>query len=319
MTAHQDIWIFSEKPALASELIAGAHTLTAHTGGMVASIVLGPKSEAERAISAGADKVYWLGELASSVMVEDYVATIASALQAEKPFGLLVGATKRGKAVAGRLGAQLGASVITDVKNFAPEGKDLQATHMVFGGGAIRIETHTSEIMLATVGQGMFEPLTLDPSRKGEITEFKFVEPKWRLTVRERKVKPPSTVNLAAAKKVVCPGRGITKQEDLAMIQDLAKVLSAEIGCTRPLAEGLDWLPRERYIGVSGAFIKPDLYLGIGVSGQVQHTVGITDSHVVVAINKDKSAPIFSQADYGIVGDLYAIVPALIAALKTRK
>jgi electron transfer flavoprotein alpha subunit len=165
----------------------------------------------------------------------------------------------------------------------------------------------------------MFEPLTLDPSRKGEITEVKFVEPKWRLTVRERKVKPPSSVNLAAAKKVVCPGRGITKQEDLAMIQDLAKVLSAEIGCTRPLAEGLDWLPRERYIGVSGAFIKPDLYLGIGVSGQVQHTVGITDSHVVVAINKDKSAPIFSQADYGIVGDLYAIVPALIAALKTRK
>jgi electron transfer flavoprotein alpha subunit len=252
-------------------------------------------------------------------MVEDYVPTIVSILQTEKPFGLLVGATKRGKAVAGRLGAALGASVITDVKNFAPQGKELQATHMVFGGGAIRIETHTSEIMLATVGLGMFEPFTPDTSRKGEIIEVKFVEPKWRLTLRECKAKPPSSVNLAAAKKVVCPGRGLAKQEDLAIIQDLAKVLSAEIGCTRPLAEGLDWLPRERYIGVSGAFIKPDLYMGIGVSGQVQHTVGITDSRVVVAINKDKSAPIFSQVDYGIVGDLYTIVPALTAALKTRK
>jgi electron transfer flavoprotein alpha subunit len=319
MAAYQDIWTFSEKPSLASELIAGARTLTAHTGGMVASIVLGPKSEADRAISAGADKVYWLGELASSTMVEDYVPTIISALKAEKPYGLLIGATKRGKAVAGRLGADLDASVITDVKNFVAQGKELQATHMVFGGGAIRIETHTSEIMLATVGLGMFEPLTQDPSRKGEITEVKFIEPKWRLTLRERKVKPPSSVNLAAAKKVVCPGRGVSKQEDLVIIQELAKVLSAEIGCTRPLAEGLDWLPRERYIGVSGAFIKPDLYLGIGVSGQVQHTVGITDSHVVVAINKDKSAPIFSQADYGIVGDLYTIVPALITALKNRK
>jgi len=319
MAAHQDIWTFSEKSALASELIAGAHSLTAHTGGVVASIVLGPKSEVEKAISAGADKVYWLGELANSSMVEDYVPTIVSILQAEKPFGLLVGVTKRGKAVAGRLGAALGASVITDVKSFVPQGKDLQATHMIFGGGAIRIETHTSEIMLATVGLGMFEPLAPDSSKKGEIIEVKFVEPKWRLTLRERKVKPPSSVNLAAAKKVVCTGRGLAKQEDLALIQDLAKVLSAEVGCTRPLAEGLDWLPRERYIGVSGAFVKPDLYLGIGVSGQVQHTVGITDSRVVVAINKDKSAPIFSQADYGIVGDLYTIVPALVAALKSRK
>ncbi|MDR3572497.1 MAG: FAD-binding protein [Anaerolineaceae bacterium] len=319
MTAHQDIWTFSEKSALGSELIAGARSLAAHSGGMVAAIVLGAKSEAERAIAAGADKVYWLGEQAGSTMVEDYVPSIASVVQSEKPFGLLIGATKRGKAVAGRLGAALGASVITDVKSFVPQGQELQATHMVFGGGAIRIETHTSEVMLATVGSSMFEALTLDPARKGEIVEVKFVEPKWRLTLRERKVKPPSSVNLAAAKKVVCPGRGVSKQEDLAMIQDLAKVLEAEVGCTRPLAEGLDWLPRERYIGVSGAFIKPDLYLGVGVSGQVQHTVGITDSRVVVAINKDKNAPIFAQADYGIVGDLYAIIPALITVLKNRK
>ncbi|MGB9858544.1 MAG: electron transfer flavoprotein subunit alpha/FixB family protein [Moorellaceae bacterium] len=318
MATHQDIWTFSEKSTLAAELIAGARSLTPYTGGRVVSIVLGPKSEVDKAISAGADKAYWLGEISGSVMVEDYVPTIARLLQAEKPFGLLVGATRRGKAVAGRLGAVLGTSVITDVKNFIPDGRQMQVTHMVLGGGAIRFETPTSEIMLATVGQGMFEPLSPDISRKGEIIEVEFVEPPWRLTLRERKEKPPSSVNLAAARKVVCVGCGLARQEDLAIIEDLAKVLSAEIGWTRTLAERFG-LPHERHIGISGAFIKPDLYLGIGVSGQVQHTVGITDSKVVVAVNNDRNAPIFSQADYGIVGDLYEVVPALIKALKGRK
>ena len=103
------------------------------------------------------------------------------------------------------------------------------------------------------------------------------------------------------------------------MINELAQALNAEVACTRPLAEGLDWLPRERYIGISGANIRPDLYLGVGVSGQVQHMIGMRDSRVVVAINKDKEAPIFAQADYGIVGDLYEIVPALIKAIKERR
>jgi electron transfer flavoprotein alpha subunit len=104
----------------------------------------------------------------------------------------------------------------------------------------------------------------------------------------------------------------------MAMINELAQLLGAEIGCTRPLAEGLDWLPRERYIGVSGAFLKADLYVGVGVSGQIQHMVGVTDSRVIVAVNKDDHAPVFEFADYGIVGDLYQVVPALIAALKAR-
>jgi electron transfer flavoprotein alpha subunit len=88
------------------------------------------------------------------------------------------------------------------------------------------------------------------------------------------------------------------KQEDLALVEDLARALGAEMACTRPLAEGLDWLPRERYIGISGAMIRPDLYLGVGVSGQAQHAIGMHESRVVVAINKDSSAPIVRQADY---------------------
>jgi electron transfer flavoprotein alpha subunit len=190
---------------------------------------------------------------------------------------------------------------------------------MIFGGSALRTVRPLTVTALATVGLGMYEPAAADPERKGLIVEVPFVEPAWQVRYRERRQKKTlAAVNLAAAKRVVCPGRGICKQEDLTMISDLARLLEAEIGCTRPLSEGLDWLPRERYIGVSGAFIKPELYLGIGVSGQVQHTVGVIGSRIIAAINKDKNAPIFDQADYGIVGDLYVVVPALVEALKAH-
>ncbi len=318
MAVNNDIFIFSEKPDLRAELITIAHTLTSHTGGLAAAIVPGPKSEVDKAVSSGADKVYYLGSPSDSMMVEDYVPTIASILQTEKPFGLLIGATKRGKAVAGRLGAILCTSTITNTKYFEPKGKEIQVAHQIFGGKAIQIEKNVSGIMLVTVEAGLFNPSIPASSGNCEIIEIKFIEPEWRLPLLECKAKSPVTINLAAAKKVVCAGCGITKEEDLANIQELAKILMAEIGCTRKLSESYSLFPQERHIGISGAFIKPDLYIGVGVSGQVQHTAGITDSRVVVAINKDKNAPIFSNADYGIVGDLHEVVPELIKVLKAR-
>jgi electron transfer flavoprotein alpha subunit len=318
MVSH-NVWAYSEKPALLAELINGARLLAEELGGSAAVTVIGPRVEAEKIISLGADKVFWLGEKKDGTLVEDYVPTLVKLVEEHKPAALLIGATKRGKAVAGRVAANLGVSAITDAKEFVVEDGKLSVRHMIFGGGAMRFEKSLSETMLTTVGLGMYEVPVADAGRKGEIVEVPFVEPTWRVKFRERREKKVTTVNLAAAKRVVCPGRGVGKQEDMAMISELAKVLEAEIGCTRPLAEGLDWLPRETYIGVSGAFIKPELYIGIGVSGQVQHTIGVTDSRVIVAINKDKNASIFKQADYGIVGDLYAVVPALIKVLKARK
>ncbi|NPV75407.1 MAG: electron transfer flavoprotein subunit alpha/FixB family protein [Anaerolineae bacterium] len=311
----KEMWVFAEKPALQAELLACAKTL----GDAAAAVVLGNQAAVDQAFAQGADKVFWLGEKPDHLLLDDYVPTLAALLKEQKPAGMLVGATRRGKAIAGRLGAALGVTVLADVKKFIAEGDSLQVSHMVFGGAAVRLEKAVTDIMLATVSFGIVEALPPDPSRKGEVVKVAFVEPKWKAVLRERKPRPPSSVNLAAAKKVVCPGRGIAKKEDLEMIFELARLLEAEVGATRPLTEGLDWLPRERYIGVSGAFVKPDLYLGVGVSGQAQHTVGITESRVIVAINKDGEAPLFSQSDYGIVGDLYQIVPALINALKARK
>jgi electron transfer flavoprotein alpha subunit len=313
------VWAFSEKPAFLAELIGGARLLAEKLGGSSAAIVIGPRSEAEKALVLGAARVFWLGEKKAAMLVEDYVPTLAKLAEDQKPAVLLVGATRRGKAVAGRLAARLGASVVTDAKEFIITEGSLAVRHMIFGGGAMRVEKPLSAVALATVALGTFEVPAPEADLKGEVMEVPLVEPAWHVKLLEKREKKVAAVNLAAAKRVVCAGRGLGKQADLAMIDELAHILEAELGCTRPLAEGLDWLPRERNIGVSGASIKPDLYLGLGVSGQVQHTVGITDSHVIVAINKDKNAPIFAQADYGIVGDLYAVVPALLAALKARK
>ncbi|NLH00042.1 MAG: electron transfer flavoprotein subunit alpha/FixB family protein [Chloroflexi bacterium] len=319
MAGIERVWVFSEKPALLSELAAGAHGLGEAVE--VTALVAGPRGEAEAA-ARNAERVIWLGELPQGRMVEDYVPTLAKLVetppQGALPPDLLVnGATRRGRAVAGRLAARLGLNVLTDVLAFASNG-ELQIRHMIFGGGAVRVEKPLKTPVLATVGPGVLEAPPELTARGGEIVEAPFVEPEWRVTLRERKPRKAAAVNLAAARKVVCLGRGVAKKEDLAMIEELAKLLGAEVACTRPLAEGLDWMPRERYIGISGAAVKGDLYLGIGVSGQVQHVIGMNGSRVVAAINKDEHAPIFQIADYGIAGDLYAVVPALIQALKNR-
>ena len=123
-------------------------------------------------------------------------------------------------------------------------------------------------------------------------------------------------VNLGAAHRVIGVGRGLKAREDLAMIEELARALEAEIACSRPVAEGLNWMGKDRYIGSSGAHISPELYLAVGISGQLQHMVGVTGAETIVAINSDPNAAVFKQADYGLIGDLYQLVPAITAALK---
>ena len=123
-------------------------------------------------------------------------------------------------------------------------------------------------------------------------------------------------VNLGAAKRVVSAGRGFKAKEDLKLAEELAAAIGAELACSRPLAEGADWMAVDRYIGVSGQIVSPELYIAVGISGQIQHTVGMSDSKVVVAVNSDSKAPMFAGADYGIVGDLYEVLPALTEAAK---
>jgi len=124
-------------------------------------------------------------------------------------------------------------------------------------------------------------------------------------------------VDLGAASRIVSIGRGLKAQTDLGLVEALAKAADAELSCSRPIAEGMEWLPKDRYVGISGQHVAPDLYMAIGISGQLQHMVGVRGAKTIVAINSDAEAPVFHDADYGIVGDLYEIVPAITQALAT--
>jgi len=136
------------------------------------------------------------------------------------------------------------------------------------------------------------------------------------LKVIETRMHDFDEVDLNSAHRVIGVGRGLKAREDLAIMEELAQALEAEVACSRPVAEGLNWMGKDRYIGSSGAHIAPQLYLAVGISGQLQHMVGVTGAETIVAINTDPNAAIFKGADHGLVGDLYQLVPAITAALK---
>lgn len=315
MSLVKNVWIFAEKNNALAELCAGGRQL----GESVTAIVLGSEDEAKQTVSWGADKVYWLGMTSSSTMMEDYTETIAGLIKKEQPNLLLVQPSKRTKLMTGRLAAGLATSTLTDAMEINDDNGNIVVKHMVYGGAAFQTDKATATTAIVTVGTGTFSALPEDATRQGTVVAVDYVEPSKKIKLLKKVSKSGATVNLSAAKRVVGIGRGIANQEDINMVKELAGLIGAEIGCTRPIAEGVNWLPTETYIGVSGVMLKPEFYLALGISGQVQHTVGINQAKTIVAINKDKAAPIFKQADYGIVGDLYKVVPALIDKFKANR
>lgn len=313
MSNQRQVMIFSEDTALATELITAARLLQAEA---LSVLVVGDSASLDHFRTKAVDRVYWIETLPADFLVEDIFLTLLDLINQHQPDYILIGATSRGRLVCGRLAARLNVSALTDVQSLEVSDEGLVIRHMIFAGGAQRIERPVKQPVLLTIGKGQFEPPVDSNVKPAEIIPVPLIRPEKRAILRERKDLPPVSVNLADARRVICLGRGIARQEDLALAEKLASELGAEIACTRPLSEGLGWLPRERYIGISGAYIKSDLYIGLGVSGQVQHTVGITDARVIVAVNRDPDAPIFKQADYGIVADLYEVLPVLIQALR---
>lgn len=313
MSKLSSVWVFSDVASRLPEVIAAGVQL----GEKVSAFVLGSEDEISKAYSLGASHVYYLGEKESSKIVEDYAATIAQIISnGDSQTLMLLGATKRGKALAAKLGVQLNAGVINDASEVTV-ADGVTAKHMVYGGLAIGEEKITSSIAIVTLGNGVFEAAEVDTSKTGEAISVAFVEPKAAIRCIERRAKQGESVDLGKAKRVIAIGSGIGKQENLQMAAELGEALGAELGCSRPIAETEKWMERERYIGVSGVMLKPEIYLALGISGQIQHMVGALGSQTILAVNKDKNAPIFQYVDYGIVGDLNKVVPALINAFKS--
>ncbi len=312
-----EILVFSEKDEIAFELLSKGRELKEGLGLGLAAALLGQEVEgrSSRYFSYGAEKVY-LGD--SALLADFYVETYAQALQrvAEEAQVLLLGSTKRGKELASRVAQRLGAGCITDAIDLRLEGDGLVADRYTLGGNTVASQVIKTERKVIAVMPRTFEALPLEAG-EGQTVRLDLELPAPRVRVVERRAKEGEAVNIEEAEALVCIGRGLGAEEDLEMIWELAAALGAEVGCTKSPASDYGWLSEERIVGLSGKKASPRLYVGIGISGQIQHTVGILGSRIIVAINKDPQAPIFKISDYGIVGDLYEVVPRLTERLTT--
>lgn len=306
-----NVWIITDDQNAVGELCSGGRQL----GEQVSVVLFGDQAQAEEAISLGADQVFLYAKPVTG-MIEGYSKSIAELLRSEGAKLVMVHSSVSGKLIAGKIASQLGTSAISNVSAFAVEDGNVVVKHMVYGGAAIRTEKAISETVVVTVGSGVFEVQAKDPARQGKITEVAADAEVAGIRVVETRAKQGEVVNLGAAKRVIGVGRGFASQADLKMAEDLATSIGAEMACSRPIAEGEKWMSKERYIGVSGVVLKPDVYVAMGISGQIQHMVGVNQAKTIVAINKDKNAPIFKQADIGLVADIYTVLPQIVEKMK---
>lgn len=228
---------------------------------------------------------------------------------------VMLPSTKNARTVGGLIAQRLGAEFLTDVLSLRAEGGVIKAERYVFGNKAVAtVEAQLPAVVSIALGRFQGEPPTVQSIvERVEVA----IAPKVKILSVEEK--PRGAVKLEEAEIIVSVGRGFKKKEDLQMAFELAKVLGGQVGCSRPIAADLKWLPEEHWVGLSGKKVKPKLYLAIGISGQPQHIAGILDSRIIAAINNDPSAPIFQNADYGVVEDLYKIVPILINKISKLK
>lgn len=304
------ILVYSEDANVAKQLLTAGKLLTESLQQPLCALTL-EESAAAELVACGADKVIVLkGE---GIWPESYAAAVAKVMEREDPVALLIGGTMRGKDLAAKVAAHLQSGLVTDAQVLRVENGAIETERMMYGGLAVCTET-LSGLALVTIPPRKFEVPQQEESRAGEsVVETVSTEDAMIIGNVCPIVRQGADISLA--EKLVCVGRGLGKEEDMALVRDLAAALGAEIGCTRSVAEDYHWLPSETYIGLSGQKVKPNLYLSVGVSGQVQHVAGIRDSKVIVAVDTNENAPIFAAADYGIVGDLYQIVPLLTKAL----
>ena len=298
-------WIVVGDHPTIGNLITVARSL----GGPVGAVVAGPRPVAETVAATGVDKVVWCNA-PGDVPAEACATAVADVVAADPPRVVLAGRNPGERVLLGAAAARLGAAVLTGARSVSIDGGDVIVVNAVFGD--IVEETVAVSGPVALLLDGGSAP----PAGGGLVSIEEVSAVPLPLKVIETKMHDFDQVDLNSAHRVIGVGRGLKAQEDLAMVEELAQALEAEIACSRPVAEGLNWMGKDRYIGSSGAHIAPQLYLAVGISGQLQHMVGVTGAETIVAINSDPNAAVFTQTDYGLVGDLYQLVPAITAALK---
>lgn len=305
-----NIWVIADNQEYIGELITKAASFKTK----ITAFINGDEAAAEECFAYGANSVKLLS-LPSTTTWEQYAPQLAEIAKQEKPGHIFVSGTKRGKTLGAYMAGFLKWPYVSESKDIKLEGGKTFFTRTIFGGLAEKEIMVEGEPVIVTFAPGTFTKERLSVSNSGDVTIMEFSNTVG-VEVVERKEKEATTINLNEAETVIGVGRGFGTLENMKYAEELATILNGELGCSRPVTEDLHWLPEERYIGISGAVIKPNLYLCAGISGQIQHVYGIRDSKTIVAIDKNENAPIFNVADYYIVGDLEEVLPELISALK---
>jgi len=333
---YRGAWVFVEhtegEPAVVSWELLGVGAKLAQTLGVeLCTVVIGDKVESlcQEAFAYGASKVYLIDDpIFHHYRTEPYYRAICYLVEKYKPEIVLIGATSLGRDLSGAVATKLNTGLTADCTGLAIDDKGLLLqTRPAFGGNIMAtIVTERTRPQMATVRPHVMPMPGKDASRKGEIIRES-------IPIQEDDIKTKvleivedvrwgaECIDLAAAEVVISGGRGMRARENFDMLQQLADELNGVVGCSRAVVEA-GWMPVERQVGQTGKTVRPKIYIACGISGAIQHLVGMQGSDVIIAINQDRQAPIFEIATYGIVGDVFQVVPAVInriRELRTKK
>ena len=322
------------------ELVGEATRLKEDLKDDVVAVLLGHdiKGEVDKIFHYGADKVVLVDDpMLKDYVTEPYTKAVCEVIKAFDPEIMLFGASSIGRDVAPRVASRVKTGLVADTTglrmakteeeyeeaamgNATPE-RALLMTRPAFGGNIMAtLMCPRTKPQMATVRPGVMKMIAKDETRKGELVEFKvdFTAADMNVEIVEAVKSDKKSVDLTEAKLIVSGGRGVGSAEGFDVIRDMADALGAEVGSSRACVDA-GWIEKDRQVGQTGKTVRPDLYMACGISGAIQHVAGMENSELIIAINKNESAPIFEVADLGIVGDLKQILPKLADAVRKYK
>jgi electron transfer flavoprotein alpha subunit len=300
------------------ETVSEARRLADALGGAsVASVVIGAGAAglAGELASFGADRVFAY-EHAGGYATEAYARALAKTIADVAPSAVLVPFTSLGKDLAPRVAAQVGAGLVSDCVRLSVEGGRLRARRPMYAGKAYATVTWEGEPQMATLRANVFPLGTPDASRRAEVVASA-LDATSRARVVETKATAAGKVELSEAQIIVSGGRGLKGPENFHLVTALGEAMGAAVGASRAVVDA-GWVEHQMQVGQTGKTVSPTLYVACGISGAIQHLAGMSSSKFIVAINKDADAPIFKVANYGILGDVFEVLPRLTEAAKAH-
>jgi electron transfer flavoprotein alpha subunit len=301
------------------EAIAAAKTVA--EGGEVVGVLIGESvnSLGNSLYQYGADKVVAVEDAKLAQYTPDgYSQALMAVIEQESPEGIIFGHTSLGKDLAPKIASKLGSGLISDAVAVEEAGGNLVFTRPIYSGKAFEKKIVTDGLVFATIRPNNIAPLEKDAGKSGEVSTVSAEIKDLRTIIKDVVRKATEGVDLSEAKVVVAGGRGVKSEEGFEPLKELADVLGGAVGASRGACDA-DYCDYSLQIGQTGKVVTPDLYIAAGISGAIQHLAGMSNSKVIVAINKDPEANIFKVADYGIVGDLFEVIPMLTEEFKKLK